>query len=221
MRHSGNTKNTNKTQKVEIVLVEDNLDFAKQLNSFLKEFAEFNASSHFLSCESALKSQTIKSAKVLLLDVQLPGICGLDAIPLFLKQNPELKIIILTTFNHDDKLFTALREGAHGYILKTDCFTLLENAIAQVLAGGMLFSPEMATKVLQFFKRKPLAKTKITKREKEVLKQLKNGLSKKQISEELQISYNTVDSHLKNIYKKLHVNTNVQAVGKATESGII
>lgn len=206
---------------VKLALIEDDFQLAENLKTFFIGNEKVHLKYHFSSCEKAFKSKGLLSADVLLLDVQLPGICGLDAIPVILNENPRIKIIILTTFNHDDKLFTALREGAHGYLLKTDCFTLLENAIEQVLAGGMLFSPEMAEKVLRFFKRKIFSNFKITRCEKGVLKQLKNGLTKKQISNELQISYYTVDSHIKNIYKKLQVNSNVQAVNKACDNGII
>jgi DNA-binding NarL/FixJ family response regulator len=125
---------------------------------------------------------------------------------------------MLSSFNSEEKLFTALQNGASGYILKTDCFKFLENAIEQVQSGGMLFSPEMAKKVLSYFRPNVDTQFNLTKREKEVLLLLQQGMIKKEIAHRLNISYHTVDSHVKNIYKKLHVNSNVQAIRRASEN---
>ncbi len=208
-------------KKVQIILVEDDMSFADNVKSCIKEIPESSLCQQYISCEDALNSNSLSDADILLLDINLPGIDGLEGIPRFLQINPELNIIIISILNHDSKLFKALQMGAKGYLLKTDCFMHLKTAIQEVMLGGMLFSPQMAAKVLKYFKRKPLLKVKLTKREKEVLKLLKTGISKKEIATKLQISYGTVDSHVKNIYKKLHVKSNVQAAKVAMESGII
>jgi len=206
---------------VHIILVEDDFDFAKNVKDSLKGLTQFKLIEHYTSCELAFKSEKLVKAEILLLDIKLPGINGLEAIPKFLEINPKLNIIVLTTFNHDKKLFTALQEGAKGYLLKTDYFIHLENALTEVKQGGMLFSPEMAQLVLKYFRRKVFKKIKLTKREKEVLQHLKEGLCKKEISGKMMISYGTVDSHVKSIYKKLNVNSNVQAAQVASKVEII
>ena len=208
-------------KKVQIILIEDDILFAENVKSCLKNNSSSNFLEHYTSCEVALGNNFLSQADVLLLDINLPGIDGLEAIPKILEINPDLNIIIVSVLAHDRKLFTALQAGAKGYLLKTECFDHLENAIQAVMFGGMLFSPEMAKKVLRQFRCKPLSKIKLTKREKEVLKLLKEGYAKKEISSELEISYGTVDSHVKNIYKKLHVKSNVQAAKVAEDAGLV
>lgn len=207
-----------KTEELQLVLVEDNLCFARSVSIFFKLRPRYRLAAHFTSCEEALLSDVLNETQVLLLDIGFPEMNGIDAIPLFLKKFPHLQIIMLSSFNSEEKLFTALQNGASGYILKTDCFKFLENAIDQVQSGGMLFSPEMAKKVLNYFRPKTDTKFNLTKRENEVLLLLQQGMIKKEIAHRLNISYHTVDSHVKNIYKKLHVNSNVQAIRRASEN---
>lgn len=207
-----------KAEELQLVLVEDNLCFARSVSIFFQLRPRYRLTAHFTSCEKALLSDILSKTQILLLDIGLPEMNGIDAIPFFLKKFSNLQIIILSSFNSEEKLFTALQNGASGYILKTDCFKFLENAIDQVQSGGMLFSPEMAKKVLNYFRPKTDTKFNLTKRENEVLLLLQQGMIKKEIAHRLNISYNTVDSHVKNIYKKLHVNSSIQAIRRTNES---
>ncbi|MDA3880313.1 MAG: response regulator transcription factor [Prolixibacteraceae bacterium] len=204
-----------------IVLVEDQETFAGQVKSFFLDHSEYEFLAHFKSVEEAFQSACTGMANLLLLDIGLPGISGVDAIPEIFTCNPELKIIMLTVFEDDKNLFQALKNGANGYLLKSDCFVHLEQAINQVMNGGMLFSPLMAQKVLKHFRRKIFSKFRLTSQEKKIVLLMKEGLLKKEIADQLQIKYYTVDSHIKNIYKKLQVNSNVQAVIKAGDEGLI
>lgn len=204
-----------------IVLIEDQQDFADRVEAYLSKIDSVKLLAHFTSVERALESQLTGAANLLLLDIGLPGISGVDALPKILNCNPSLAILMLTVFEDEKNLFSALKNGAKGYVLKGDCFMYLEQAINQVKNGGMLFSPKMAQKVLKHFRLKPFSKFKVTEREKSILKHLGEGLTKKEIAHQLAIKYATVDTHIKNIYKKLQVNSNVQAVIKAGEEGLI
>ncbi|MCG6186680.1 LuxR C-terminal-related transcriptional regulator [Maribellus maritimus] len=203
-----------KKQITKIVVIEDNENFVKYLYSFFKFRSQHKIIHHFFNCKDAMNSESLGLAKILLLDIKLPQESGLEALPSILKEYPNLKVIVLTSFKDDEMLFEALQKGAVGYILKTDCFEHLENAIEQAKLGGMLFSPSMAQKILNHFKPKPVEKNNLTRRENEVLQLLKAGFTKKEMAAKLNISYNTVDTHVKNIYKKLNVNSNIRAANK-------
>ncbi|QGY45473.1 response regulator [Maribellus comscasis] len=203
-----------KKQITKIVVIEDNENFVNYLYSFFKFRTHYKIIHHFYSCEDAKNSGSLGLAKILLLDIKLPHESGLEALPSILQKYSNLKVIILTSFQDDEMLFEAIQKGAVGYILKTDCFNHLENAIEQAKLGGMLFSPSMAQKILNHFKPKPVKKNNLTRRENEVLQLLKSGFTKKEMAAELNISYNTVDTHVKNIYKKLNVNSNIKAANK-------
>ncbi|MDA3930071.1 MAG: response regulator transcription factor [Prolixibacteraceae bacterium] len=208
-------------ETTKIILIEDRQEFADKVQAYLSKIKSVEFLAHFYSVEEAFESPFTEMAELLLLDIGLPGINGIDALPTILNHNPQLAVIMLTVFEDEINLFNALKNGAKGYVLKGDCFMHLEQAIFQVKNGGMLFSPTMAKKVLKHFSWRPLSKIKITEKEKTILKHLSQGLTKKEMAFQLNIKYYTVDSHIKNIYKKLHVRSNVQAVCKANEEGLI
>lgn len=208
-------------EKTKIILIEDQAEFAEKVKRCISNVETYCFLDHYYSCESAFDSWQLNEAHVILLDIGLPGMSGLEALPVLLERNPNANIIMLTVFEEDKNLFAALKAGAKGYLLKGDCFFHLENAIEQVMMGGMLFSPKMAQKILKHFSFKPFSKIKLTSKEKEVLVLLSDGLLKKEIADSLDIKYTTVDSHIKNIYRKLQVRSNVQAINKAKEEGLI
>ena len=208
-------------KKFSIGLIEDDLIYAESFAALVKTFKEYEFIGHVTSMEEALNPDVFFLADIYIVDHGLPGIKGINGIPMIRSRYPESKVIIFTVFDDEEKLFLALKYGASGYILKNDNELRILNALNEVNEGGMLFSPAMAQKVLKFFKRKKDKNDCITAREKDVLQLLKKGCSKKEISSELNISYNTVDSHVKNIYKKLHVNDKTKAVMKALDDDII
>ncbi|HPR31236.1 MAG TPA: response regulator transcription factor [Prolixibacteraceae bacterium] len=208
-------------EKIKIVLIEDREEFTGQVKTYFSAKEDYQLNACFPSIEEAFRSPKLNGADILLLDIGLPGISGISAIPELLMRNPELKIIMLTVFEDDRNLFAALKNGAVGYLLKGDCFIHLEQALFQVRNGGTLFSPFMAQKILRHFNRRFLLKTKLTKQEKNVLRMLGEGLTKKEIAEKLVLSYHTIDAHIKNMYRKLQVNSNVQAVKKANDEHLI
>ncbi|MFC5282382.1 response regulator [Pedobacter alpinus] len=164
---------------------------------------------------------------LVLMDIQMPGMNGIQATELIKKQHPELKVLMLTTFDDDENIFKAIMAGANGYLLKEENTENLRQSIIEKLSGGAAMSAGVALRVLNLL-RNPLpsksAETKdygLTKREIELLKQLKNGLSYEQIATNLFISYGTVRKHIENIYRKLQVNNKVSAVDVASKNRII
>ena len=148
----------------------------------------------------------------------MDGISGIGEI---LNLNPGAKIVMLSVYDDEDRVFGALKNGACGYLLKGEMENHLQKAIDEIMSGGCFFTPSIAQMVLKFFRKKRFSKIKITKREKEILSLIGEGFAKKQIADKLHITYGTVDTHVKNIYKKLHVKCGVQAVIKAYREGII
>lgn len=159
--------------------------------------------------------------EVVLMDIQMPQMDGIEATRQVKSQYPNIKILMLTVMDDEQKLFEALQAGASGYLLKDARSHHLLNAIWEVLDGGLPLSPILASKVLAYLKgEKPMPKPRdpaievLTKREKEVLECLKRGLVVKQISEELFISSKTVRKHLEHIYEKLQVHSAKKAILK-------
>lgn len=204
-----------------IALIEDQSEFIAQTKSYFNDKHQYQLVACYESAEDALQSEHLKFIDIILLDIGLPGKSGVVAIPELLHLNPQLSIIMLTVFEDETNLFNSLRFGASGYLLKSDCFIHLDAAIQQVVAGGMLFSLRMAQKVLNHFRGKLFQPTKLTKMERCVLILMKEGLSKKEIASKLILSYHTIDSHIRNIYKKLKVNSNIKAIQQAEKDNII
>ncbi|MCE7054165.1 response regulator transcription factor [Algoriphagus sp. AGSA1] len=160
---------------------------------------------------------------IVLMDLQMPEMDGITATLEVKNKYPQIKVLILTTFDDEETLFNAILSGASGYLLKEDNGTEIFQAIMDTLSGGAAMSPVIALKTLQLI-RQPLSKDQkqedfgLTTREIELLTQLKNGLTYEQIAANLHISYHTVRKHIENIYRKLQVNNKVEAVRKASEN---
>lgn len=205
---------------IRIALIEDDQTYADCFINQVSSIDEFKFLSHFGSVEELMESDDI-DVDIFVLDHGLPGLQGIDSIPSIKNKFPNAKIVIFSMFDDADRLFKAIQNGASGYIIKTDAENRIVEAINQVSEGGMLFSPVLAQMVLSYFKPKLFRRSIVTDRERDVLLSLKEGLSKKEIAVKLTISYGTVDSHIKNIYKKLHVNDKTKAVIKAIDEGVI
>lgn len=161
---------------------------------------------------------------VVLMDIDMPGRSGIEAVALIRKRFPDLQVIMVTVFDDDDKVFPALRSGANGYLLKNIRPEKIIGAIRDVLDGGAAFTPSIAKRVLQHFQNhrsQPTNTYDLTDREKEVLHYLIEGNNCRQIAKELFISYQTVRSHLKNIYRKMHVTSMSEAVSKTLRERLL
>ncbi|MBK9196010.1 MAG: response regulator transcription factor [Flavobacteriales bacterium] len=159
------------------------------------------------------------------MDIQMPGMNGIDGVRTIRARYPEARVLMQTVFDDEDKVFDAICAGASGYILKTASALEMMQAIRDVHAGGAPMTPAIAMKVLARFRANETETSTeqfgLSDREKEVLTQLVKVRSYKMIADDLGISYHTVDSHMRKIYEKLHVRSNAEAVSKAVSKRLV
>ena len=207
-----------------ITIFEDNQRVRESLSALLdngKEYVVCGAFPTVLDVTNIIKNE---HPDVVVLDIDMPGMDGISAIPLIKEINPEISIVMYTQFEDDDKLFRSLCAGADGYVLKKTTPAKLLDAIEEVRKGGSPLSPAVARKVLSSFREKPNSAREnydLTEREVEVLQLLTKGYSVKLIAADLNIAYDTCRSHLRNIYRKLHVNCGKEAIAKVLAEKII
>jgi DNA-binding NarL/FixJ family response regulator len=205
-------------QAINVWLVEDNETYRGAIARTLDHASGLRCTGAFGSCEDALlRLRDDHPPEVILLDIGLPGLSGLDGIQQFKALSPAIHIIILTVFEDTDKIFRAICAGASGYLLKASPADKIAQAIREVLGGGAPMTPQIARSVLNLFARMagPPPEQGLSQREKETLEFLVQGLTTKEIADRLQLSIHTVDTHLRNIYRKLHVHSRAGAVAKA------
>ncbi len=159
---------------------------------------------------------------IILMDIGLPGMSGISGIKLIKEKYPEVDIIMLTVHNDPQRIFQSLCAGASGYLLKTTPFAGIKKAIEELYSGGAPMSPQIARKVIDFFHpaEGPKNESALTEKEKEVVLGLVDGLSYKMIANQLSISIETVRSHIKNIYTKLHVHCKADVIRKSLSGEI-
>jgi DNA-binding NarL/FixJ family response regulator len=199
-------------------LVEDNHTFRNTVGKVLNQVPGLECSRQFSDSESALAAlEEGAIADVILLDVELPGLNGIDAVRRIKSLSPSTRVVMLTVFDDHDKIFRAICAGASGYLLKTSAAEKIVESIHEVQAGGAAMTPKVARSVLDMFARvsAPRHDYGLTAREQKILELMTQGLIKKEIADQLTLSYHTVDTHLRNIYTKLHVHTRTGAVSKA------
>ena len=212
---------------IRLWVVEDNTTYQDALAFAFKKNRAIHLTRQFISAEDALIAlRTPPPPDAILLDVQLPGMDGITAISRFKELAPAVCIVILTVFEDHRKVFRALCSGASGYLLKTAPAERIAEAIADAIAGGAPMSPSVARAVLGRFVELAAPGRKadsyaLSERERDVLELMTQGLVKKEIAERLTLSPHTVNSHLKNIYVKLHVGTRGAAVAKALKERLV
>jgi DNA-binding NarL/FixJ family response regulator len=219
---SGETQANSVTQKhIGVWLIEDNRTFRDTIARVLAQADDLKGPRQFSSAEEALASlRTGPLPDIILLDVELPGIDGIEAVSRIKAISPTSHIIMLTVFDDHDKILRAICAGASGYLLKTSPQMKIIESIREVQAGGASMTPRIARSVLDMFSRMLLPKHEdygLTTREREILELMTQGLLKKEIADRLSLSYHTVDTHLRNIYSKLHVNSRSRAIAKAIQ----
>ncbi len=211
--------------EIEILIVEDNDLFRKTLTDFINQSNDMKCNYNYISCEDALTGIEDNKLEpdIILLDIGLPGMNGIEGIPNFKKVTPLSKIIMLTIQDDDESVFKAICKGASGYLLKDSSSEKILESIKEVIGGGAPMNSAIAAKVIKMFRNfVPEPKEyNLTDREKEILKFLVDGLSKKQIAEKLFLSYHTIDSHIRKIYDKLEVHSGSSAVVKALRENLI
>jgi len=207
---------------ISVGIVEDHSEFRQSLVYLISSFSEYDVSWVHGSVEEALAN--FSETDVLLLDINLPGLSGIEAIPIFKRHQPELKIIMLTIFEDDHHILEAIKSGADGYILKKSSPHKILDAIQQVYDGGGALTPIVAKQVMEFLK-PPASRYEstamLTQREKEILVLITDGMTNDAMGEQLFISAQTVRNHIKNIYDKLQVHSRAQVVVKAIKENLV
>lgn len=208
-------------KNIRVAIIEDHPDFREGLAHLITMSPQFACVGKYSSVEEAKKN--FPECDVLLLDIHLPGVSGIQGIPFFKRHFSQMKILMLTVFDDDENVFDSILAGADGYLLKRTPPPKILEAIRDVLEEGSPMTPFIARKVIEFFKKKGSKKPdyELTRREEEILAELVKGIDSKQIANNLFISYDTVRNHLKNIYEKLHVHSRTEAVSKALREGLI
>jgi DNA-binding NarL/FixJ family response regulator len=202
---------------INVALVEDNRGFCERLEKYLNEAPGFQCVHACQSAEDALKTIPRLQPDVVLMDIHLPSMSGVDCTRRLKELCPAVRILILTVYEDNELIFGALRAGASGYLLKRADPSDILRAIQEVKLGGAPMSSQIAARVVESFREKPrspLKDEKLSQREQEILQALCKGYSTKEISEHLSISVTTVNSHLQHIYEKLHVRSRSEAIVK-------
>jgi DNA-binding NarL/FixJ family response regulator len=182
---------------------------------------------NFSTAQHCVENVLTSRPDLVLMDLEMPGVNGIEAVKLLTKEFPHIQILIQTVFEDDERVFDSICAGASGYILKNQLNSSLIDAIKNLQTGGSPMSPSIARRVLNMLqqsyqsKRQPSEEYNLTPREKEVLSAVVKGLSYKMIAHELNISYETVRSHIKKIYEKLHVASLTEVVAKAINQNIV
>lgn len=205
-----------------IAIVEDKAGLARSLRRIVESMPDFQCVGVWKSGEEALAKVPAFKPDVVLMDIHMPGISGIEATAKLKADLPELLIVMVTVYTDHDKIFDALKAGACGYLLKCSSPQEVRQAILDVRKGGAPMSPEIARRVVETFHRsRPKAEEAVhlSKRETEVLELLAEGLGNKEIADRLGLSTETVRAYLKTIYDKLHVRSRTEAALKYRVSG--
>ena len=204
---------------IRVSMIEDDETLREGFSYLIDQTPGYKVVSSYPSFEDAAKKIVQDDPDVLLLDVELPGISGIEAIPKLKKLLPETYIIILTVYEQEQQIFRALGNGASGYLTKNTPHEKIISAIQEVMEGGGPMSAHIARMVISSFKRNE--QSPLTKRETEILEQISTGKSRKRIADELFIDLETVKSHIKNIYHKLDVHSKADAIKTARDNKFI
>lgn len=210
---------------VSFAIVDDNRTLLQALERNLRAFSELSLLFTATNGQQALEMAIQHQPEVILMDIDMPILDGIKAASLIHKEVPEIKIMMLTIFDRDDKLFEAIKAGASGYLLKDEPPARIVTAIEEAMDGGAPMSPGIASRALAMLRRQAFVdadKNKkslpspesyyLTTREIEILEQLSQGLPTPQIADKLFISDRTVRKHVENIYDKLHVHSRYEAI---------
>lgn len=210
---------------INVTIFEDNKHFRETLEIVLNNTVGFACTGTFPDCNYLLDDLKQAKPDVVLMDIEMPGISGIEATRSIKANFPSIQILIQTVFFDDAHIFDAICAGASGYILKSTPLTGFLEAIKDVNEGGSYMSPSVARRMLDLFKNQNEKKVSIdyhlTSQETRVLQLLVAGKSYKMIAGDLIISFDTVKSHIRNLYAKLHVNSGTEAVSKAIKDGIV
>lgn len=213
-----------KTAMIRVCIYEDIPDLRELLNETIRSVPELLFVNAYPNAKNILENTRRDKPDVILMDIQMPGISGIEAVQLVKQKYPAVQLLMQTVFEDNTRIFAAICAGASGYILKDSSPERYVSAIIDAYQGGSPMTPSIARKVLTMFQnqnQKINDFIELTDSEQKVLELLVRGLSYKLIADELKISYPTVNFHLKNIYRKLHVNSATEAISKALQNKLV
>lgn len=211
-------------ETIHLWIIEDHKTYGARLVRALNRLEGISCTQRFTACEDAFAALTTEPApQVLLLDVGLPGMNGIEGITRLRQLAPNTAIVILTVFEEDDKIFRAICAGAAGYLLKTSNTEDIAAAIRSAAAGGSPINPHIARRVLEMFSKAnvPQKDYGLTPRELDILKLLVSGSTIKDAAAQLGIGYYTADEYIRSVYVKLQVRSRGSAIAKAVKEGLV
>jgi len=208
---------------IRLYIYEDDEDLREGLSSYLSSTGEFEVVSCFGNCDTIVTDLKAVKVDVILMDIDMPGMNGIEGVRLAKSVQPSANILMFTVFDDDKKIFDAICAGADGYLLKKTAPEKIIEALKDVCNGGAPITPSIAKKVLQSFPKKSSEDNNslLTLKEREILAYLVNGKSYKQVAAATATSIETVRTHIKRMYSKLQVHSMSQAVAKAIQQKIV
>ena len=210
---------------IKVVVYDDNIGRLEGLELFINQAPDMRCVGTFENCRDVVNQVDKLSPDVVLMDIDMPEVNGIEGLKLIRQYFPNVLIVMQTVFEEEEKIFEAIRSGAHGYFLKKTSPQKLIEGIRDAMEGGAPMTATVARKVLEIFKAQSSSGAKaqfhLTSRELEILAYLVKGLSYKMIADSCNITWHTVNFHCKKIYEKLHVHSATEAVAKAIENKIV
>ena len=207
---------------IHILIYDDSPERCESLQALFSLNEEMRCLAAYHDCSHVEEDMNRWKPDVVLMDIAMPGINGIEAVRKIKACLSSVRIIMQTIFEDEEKIFQSLQAGAEGYLLKTTSAERIVQCIREVYQGGAYMTPSVALRVIRFFNKNVHDNSfNLTPREKEVLKWLSEGMSYKMVSDRMDISYFTVNSHVKRIYEKLHVHSLGEAVSLAIRNGIV
>ena len=209
---------------IRVVIIEDMREVREGLTILINGTPGFRCAGSYRSVREALDRFNRESADIILTDIGLPGMSGIEGARIFRERSPDIPILALTVYDNDEKVFAALCAGASGYLLKNTPPAKLLESLKEAVNGGAPMSPEVACRVVKLFRDfhpPEQAEYRLTQQERQLLKLMMDGHHYKTAAQHLRISPSTVSFHLKNIYAKLHVHSKTEAVAKALRERLV
>jgi DNA-binding NarL/FixJ family response regulator len=203
--------------QVKVAIVDDDEGIRTSLAALIRRAPALKLAGDYPDAETALKEIPRHPPDVVLMDINLPGIKGVECVRQLKSTLPQVQFLMLTVYEDSDSLFNSLKAGASGYLLKRTASARLLEAIRDVHGGGSPMTPQLARRVVQFFSKPAegeLSASRLTPGEREFLDQLANGYAYKEIADRMKISIDTVRSYVRTVYEKLHVHSRTEAVVK-------
>ena len=196
---------------IRIFIYDDHQDRRDSLKALISLSDNLKFTGDAPNCKTVLADMEQYHPDVVLMDINMPDVDGLEGLQLIKKTYPEIKVLMQTAYDDSEKIFTSIKSGASGYILKNDRPQRILQAIEEVFEGGAVMNPSIAQKVLDYFKPEQ-TKSPLSPKENEVLALLAEGLSYKMVANKLGVSYTTINTHTKRIYEKLHISSIGEAI---------